>query len=42
MDITKDLLIFHNFEYDYDSGFGDFESMDVLQKQQVLLIIHLQ
>ena len=29
MDITKDLLIFHNFEYDYDSRFGDFESMDV-------------
>lgn len=32
MDITKDLLIFHNFEYDYDSGFGDFESMDVFTK----------
>ena len=29
MDITKDLLIFHNFEYDYDSGFG----MDVFTKQ---------
>ena len=28
MDITKDLLIFLNFEYDYDSGFG----MDVFTK----------
>lgn len=28
MDITKDLLIFHNFEYDYDSGFD----MDVFTK----------
>lgn len=28
----KDLLIFHYFEYDYDSRFGDFESMDVFTK----------
>ena len=32
MDITKDLLIFHKFEYKYDSGFGNFKSMDIFTK----------
>lgn len=40
MDITKDLLIFHNFEYDYDSRFGDFESIDVFKKKTVGPINH--
>ena len=32
MDITKDLLIFHGFEYNHDKGFGDFDEGDFFYK----------
>lgn len=32
MDITKDLLLFHGFEYNHDKGFGDFDEADFFTK----------
>ncbi len=32
MDITKDLLLFHKFEYNHDKGFADFDEADYFYK----------
>lgn len=32
MDISKDLLIFHGFEYNHDKGFADFDECDFFYK----------